>query len=113
MADHRGIIRDYFDCYRTRDRARLRALLAPDFHHLSPFGEWTERDAMLDAIWPSVTGEVYADAIEIFGDGPEYMVRYRHAGSPAHIAEHFRLDGDSIAAVEVYLGVGAVPGADG
>jgi len=31
-----------------------RSLLTPDFHFVSSFGEYRERDAMLDDIWPAV-----------------------------------------------------------
>jgi hypothetical protein len=64
---------------------------------------------MLDEIWPHV-GAIHAIDIEIFGNGPGYMARYRHSdGSPARLAEFVRFDGDQIAEIEVYLGRGAMP----
>ena len=101
----RQAIAAYFDCFRTQDLERLRQLLTPDFRHVSPFGEWTDRERMLATIWPSVTGDVYATDLQIYGDGPEYLVRYRHAGkSSARIVEYFRFEGDQIAEIEVYPG---------
>ena len=108
--NYRDLIIEYFDCFRVRNLERLRQLLSDKTRHISPFGEWKDRDAMLDAIWPSVTGQVYASEIQIFGTGPEFLVRYRHSGqSSGHIAESFRFEDDRIAEIEVYLGIHAIP----
>ena len=103
--DGREAIEEYFRAFRERDRAALERLLAPGFVHSSPFGRWDDRDRMLDAIWPTV-GQHWAEDVEIYGDGPAYMVRYRHS-TGALMAEHFRFEGDRIAEVEVYAGRGA------
>ena len=100
--DGQRAIHAYFRAFRERDREALERLLTPGFVHSSPFGRWEERDAMLDAIWPAV-GRHWAEDIEIFGDGPAYMVRYRHS-TGALMAEHFRFEGERIAEVEVYTG---------
>jgi hypothetical protein len=106
---HADIIREYYRCFRNRDRPTLERILRPDFRHLSPFGSYDDRDRMLEEIWPHV-GAIYAVDIEIFGEGPSYMVRYRHSGgSPARLAEYIRFEGDQIAEIEVYLGRGAMP----
>lgn len=102
------LIREYYRCFKDRDRERLRELLAPDFRHISPFGTFDDRDRMLEEIWPHV-GKTWATDIEVYGEGPEYLVRYRHEGeSQARMAEYVRFDGDKIAEIEVYLGRGAV-----
>ena len=98
--DHEAAIR----CFRERDRAGLERLLTPGFRHVSPFGIHEDRDRMLDEIWPHV-GRTWAVDLEIFGEGPDYMVRYRQAG--AHrgaLAEHIRFDGERIAEIHVYVG---------
>lgn len=106
--DHRDLIHAYFRCFAEKDRARLEELLVPGFVHTSPFGVFTDRDRMLDAIWPGVeAGGRVATGLEIFGDGPEYAVRYHHEGDVTRIVEMFRFDGDRIAEVEVFLGRGA------
>lgn len=106
--DQRDLIRDYFRCFADNDRARLEELLMPGFVHTSPHGVFGDRDSMLDAIWPSVeTNARRAVDIEVFGDGPEYAVRYHHEGNPTRTVEMFRFHGDRIAAVDVYLGHGA------
>lgn len=102
-------IRDYYRCFKDRDRGTLETILTPDFVHSSPFGRFDDRDKMLDAIWPSV-GDRHAVDLEIFGEGDAYMVRYRHNIAPQpKLAEFIRFKGDKIAEIEVYLGAGAVP----
>lgn len=111
--NHCDLIRDYYRCYKERDQERLRALTAPDLVHSGPFGRYEDRDAMIDEIWPHV-GPIWAADIEIFGDGPAYMVRYRHEGAASgRLSEYVRFDGDTIVEIEVYLGDGAVPGLGG
>ena len=101
--DHQSAIRAYYDAFRSRDRGSLEDVLKPDMNHRSPFGSYDDRGEMLDAIWPSV-GSVWAVELEIFGEGPGYMVRYSHNVDPASThAEYIRFDGDRIAEIEVYL----------
>ncbi len=112
MSDPREAIRRYFACFRSKDLETLRGLLAPGLVHTSPWARYEGRDAMLEEVWPQVSGEVWTEDLEIFGDGPGYLVRYRHGGrSTAHLAEYFRFDGARIAEIEVYCGRGALPGA--
>lgn len=104
--DPKDAIRDYFRAFKNKDRAMLERVLAQDLVHSSPFGVFNDRDAMLDQIWPSV-GAVWAVDLEIFGEAPKFMVRYKHSdGSPAQFAEYFHFKGDQIAGIEVYLGRG-------
>lgn len=112
--DHRSAIERYYRAYRERDLETLRALLTADFRLTGPFGEFRGRDAMLEQIWPEV-GKAWAARLEIFGDGPAYMVRYEHetvvgAARPAmRMAEHLRFEGDRIAEIEVFIGRVAEP----
>lgn len=101
--DPRSAIRAYYEAFKERDRQTLERLLTPDLRFRSPFGKYDTRDRMLDEIWPSV-GRVWAVDIEIYGDGPAYMVRYRHnvEGSDA-LVEYVRFEGSRIAAIEVYV----------
>ena len=107
--DHRQIIQDYYRAVRERDREGLRSILTPDFRHVSRFGEWRDRDAMLEAIWPGV-GQSWAANLQIFGEAPEFIVRYQHESLPGvqrppmSMAEFIRFEGDNIAEIEVYFG---------
>jgi ketosteroid isomerase-like protein len=107
--EYEAAIRRYYDAFRTRDLERLRALLTPDFHFVSSFGEYHERDGMLAEIWPSV-GQTWARDLRIFGVGPEFVVLYEHENAagverpPMRMAEYIRFEGDRIAEIEVYAG---------
>ena len=108
MDCHDAIAR-YYGAFRTRDLEGLRALLTPDFHFRSGFGEYHDRDAMLEAIWPAV-GQTWAKNLRVFGDGPEFVVLYEHENAPGverppmTMAEYIRFDGDRIAEIEVFVG---------
>ena len=102
-------IHQYYRAYRDRDRAALERLLAADFHFRSPFGEYRDREVMLEQIWPYV-GQTWATNIRIFGEGPEFVVLYEHENAPgmtrrsAVMAEYVRFEGDRIAEIEVFVG---------
>jgi hypothetical protein len=104
--DQRRAVEAYFRAFRERDKEGLRSLLTADFHHVSPFGEWRDRDAMIEAIWPQV-GRSWAAGLQVFGAAPEWMVRYQVEGADgpaANMAEFVRFEGDRIAEIEVYAG---------
>jgi hypothetical protein len=104
--DKRHAIHEYYRCFRDRDLEGLRALLAPDLLHVSSFGLHTDRDWMLEEIWPSV-GQSWARNVAVFGDGDEYMVRYEVEARDrpsSSMAEYVRFVGDRIAEIEVFVG---------
>ena len=107
--DYEDAIRRYYGAFRTRDLEGLRGLLTPDFQFVSSFGEYHDRDAMLEEIWPSV-GQTWAMDLRLFGAGPEFVVLYEHENAagverPAmRMAEYIRFEGDRISAIEVYVG---------
>ncbi|HUE86162.1 MAG TPA: nuclear transport factor 2 family protein [Vicinamibacterales bacterium] len=107
--DYHSAIESYYRAFRDRDLARLRSLLAPDFHFLSSFGEYRGRDAMLDSIWPAV-GQTWATNLRVYGGGPEFVVVYEHENAPGvarpamRMAEYLRFQGEQIAEVEVFVG---------
>lgn len=107
--DYHEVVERYFRAFRERDREGLRSLLTPDFRHVSSFGEWRDRDAMIEAIWPGV-GQSWATNLRIFGEGPELMVRYEVETAPGFprpptsMAEYVRFAGGLIAEIEVFIG---------
>ncbi|MDX1639359.1 MAG: hypothetical protein R3281_15440 [Balneolaceae bacterium] len=48
----RDRIRQYYRCFKKADRETLSGLLVPDFRHRSEYATYTDREAMLDDIWP-------------------------------------------------------------
>lgn len=109
VMNQKQTIEAYYRAFRERDRETLRSILTPDFHHMSSFGEWNDRDAMLEAIWPEV-GHSWAEGLQIFGEAPNYMVRYKIATQarserpPMSMAEFIRFEGSRISEIEVYTG---------
>jgi hypothetical protein len=107
--DYKTAIEKYYRAYRDRDRESLRKLLTPDFRFRSSFGDYHERDLLLESIWPEV-GQSWATGLRIFGDGPEFMVLYEHENAAGvdrprlRMAEYVRFEGECIAEVEVYVG---------
>ena len=104
--DQRATIEHYYRCFRERDLEGLRGILTEDFRHVSSFGEHSDRDRMLADIWPSV-GESWARDLHVFGEAPEFMVRYvveSRTRAPVGMAEYIRFRGDRIEEIEVYLG---------
>ena len=107
--DCRKAIERYYRAYRDRDRESLSLLLTPDFHFVSSFGEYRDRDAMLDEIWPAV-GRTWATRLRIFGQEPEFVVLYEHESAAEadragmSMAEYIRFEGEHIAEIEVFQG---------
>ena len=102
-------IEQYYRGFKDRDREMIESVLDQDFRFVSSFGEFRGRNAMLEAVWPSV-GQAWATNLRIFGNGPEFVVLYEHETSPdaqrppMTMAEHIRFAGDRIAAIEVFVG---------
>lgn len=115
--DYVAAIQSYYRGFRDKDLALLQSLLASDFHFVSSFGEYRERDSMLEEIWPSV-GQAWATNLRIFGDGPEFVVVYEHENAPGvqrapmRMAEYIRFRGEQIARVEVFVGRSLEPARD-
>ena len=76
---YQQIIKQYYQSYKDTDKEALKELLAPDFKHISDFATYTDRDEMIEDIWPAV-GQTWAEDLQIFGSHPEFMVRYKVVG---------------------------------
>ena len=113
--DYHSAIHRYYRAFAERDRESLQRGLTPQFHFVSPFGEFHGRDAMLEAIWPSV-GQAWAANLQIFGEEPEFVVLYQHETAPGaehrpmRMAEHLRFEGGQLARIEVFVGRPLGPG---
>ncbi len=114
VMDYHGAIERYYRAFRDRDRESLRSLLTPNFRFVSSFGEYRDREAMLDEIWPAV-GQTWAKNLRVFGQGPEFVVLYEHENAPGVerpamcMAEYVRFEGERIAEIEVFFGRSVVP----
>lgn len=104
--NYQQIIKQYYQAYKEADKQALKKMLTADFKHISEFATYTNRDEMIEEIWPEV-GKSWAEDLQIFGTHPEYLVRYRVIGGDRpsrNMAEYIRFEGDKIAESEVFLG---------
>lgn len=104
---HAETIREYYRCYKDRDRETLERLLTPDMVHASPWATYRDRDAMLNEIWPYV-GKTWAVNIEVFSNGDDYIVTYQHDSEPGAdkhpgtMVERIHFSGERIDRIDVY-----------
>lgn len=102
MIDNVKTIEEYYRCFKDRDRNTLAKILSPNLRHKSPWATFTDRDKMLDEIWPMV-GKVWATDLKIFSDGSDYIVYYKHSGDGnSQLVERIGFSGDQIDRIEVY-----------
>lgn len=104
--EDREIIKEYYRCFKDADKEGLRKILPPDFKHISEYAIYSNRDKMMEDIWPNV-GKTYAENLQIFGSRPDYFVRYKVVGGDRlgrNMAEYIRFEGEKIAEIEVYTG---------
>jgi hypothetical protein len=103
---YQQVIKQYYQSYKNADKETLRETLTVDLKHTSDFATYTDRDEMIEEIWPTV-GQSWAEDLQIFGSHPEFMVRYKVAGgnrSARNMSEYIRFEGDKIAEIEVFMG---------
>lgn len=100
------IIKQYYQSYKDTDKEALREILTPDLKHASDFAIYTDRDEMIEDIWPNV-GQTWAENLQIFGFHPEFMVRYKVVGGERpsrNMSEYILFKGDKITEIEVFMG---------
>lgn len=105
MNFHRTI-KQYYQAFKEANKEALLNILTKDFKHISSYATYTDRDEMMEDIWPSV-GQTWAEDLQIYGTHPEFMVRYKVTGGeqPArNMSEYIRFEKDKIAEIEVFMG---------
>lgn len=103
---YRQTIKQYYQSFKDADKEALREILTPDFKHISDFATYTNRDEMIEEIWPAV-GQTWAEDLQIFGSHPEFMVRYKVVGGERpsqNQSNYIRFEGDKITEIEVFMG---------
>lgn len=104
--NYQQIIKQYFQSFKDADKEALRKILTTDLKHVSNFATYTDRDEMIEDIWPTV-GQTWAENLQIFGSHPEFMVRYKVAGAgrpSRNMSEYMLFEGDKITEIEVFMG---------
>ena len=102
------IIRNYYNCYKNKDKESLRKLLKMDFKFKSSYAEYNDRDLMLDEIWPQVlANDNKVKDLEIFENGNKFMVKYTlELNENVSMSEYIEFEDDLISKIEVYMGKG-------
>jgi|AntRauTorcE11898_2_1112593.scaffolds.fasta_scaffold03571_7 ketosteroid isomerase-like protein len=103
---YQQIIKQYYQSYKDSDKEGLRELLTADFKHISDFATYTDRDKMIEDIWPDV-GQTWAEDLKILGSHPEFMVCYKVVGGERpsrRMSEYIRFKGEKITEIEVFMG---------
>ena len=107
------VVRDCFEAYRTKDRALIESVLAPDFTFTSPYDDAIDRDEYFRRCWPNA-GRIKAHVLERVDDvGDEVVVRYLCRtvdGKEFRNVETFVVRDGLITSVSVYFGANYVNG---
>jgi ketosteroid isomerase-like protein len=101
------LVRAYFACYESGDRAALEALLGDEFRFHSPHDLRLDRTAYFQKCWPNRKNIRVFHIEQVFEEGLEAFVRYEcepKIGATFRNTEFFRIEGNKIAEVEVYYG---------
>ena len=97
------IVKAYYNSFEKKDRATLEKILKEDFKFTSSYANYTNRDDMLDDIWPQIvinTNKIIG--LEIFENGDRFMVKY--SNGRASVSEFIRFDNNKIVEAEVFIG---------
>src|SRR6266550_4296499 len=101
------LVRKYYAAYESKDRKVVEGLLSDEFRFTSPYDDHIDRATYFRRCWPN-SENIRAFHIEkLFENDGEAMVHYElepKSGDPFRNTEHFRLDGNKIASIEVFFG---------
>jgi ketosteroid isomerase-like protein len=109
LADHAATIRACFEAYRTKDRAAIEALLAPDLRFTSPYDDAIDRKTYFERCWPNSARFIEHVVERIVADGDDaafvtYLARVE-GGAAFRNTEYMTFDAEGrIRTVHVYFG---------
>ena len=106
MSDRTQTARDLFDAFTEKDRAKIEAILAPDFRFSSPLDNQIDRATYFERCWPSSQDSGPFDIIRLVEDGDVVFVTYEASqmGHGFRNTEVLTFRGDQVVSVEVYFG---------
>jgi ketosteroid isomerase-like protein len=102
-----AIARAAYEAYVSKDRAVIEALIAPDFHFISPLDNRIDRATYFARCWPNSEMMKGFEFINLVADGDRVIVTYegRHAdGRSFRNTEIVTVRQNQIVDVEVYFG---------
>lgn len=100
------LARASFEAYVAKDRVRIEALLAPDFHFSSPLDNRLDRAAYFTRCWPNAEKIDSFDFIRFAAAGDTVFVTYEGRAGERRFrnTEAFTIRDDLVIEVEVYFG---------
>ncbi|RJF91472.1 DUF4440 domain-containing protein [Sphingomonas cavernae] len=101
-------VRASFESYVTEDRARIEALLHPDFTFTSPYDDHIDRATYFERCWLNAGTFEKLDLIEVQPAGAGCFVFYEgrsRAGNAFRNTEYFTFEDGRIRSVEVFFGL--------
>jgi ketosteroid isomerase-like protein len=101
------IARASYEAYANKDRARIEALIADDFHFTSPLDNRLDRATYFARCWPNSERSEHFDFINLVADGDRVFVTYEgksKAGPGFRNTEIVTVREGKITEVECYFG---------
>jgi ketosteroid isomerase-like protein len=102
-----AVARASYDAFAAKDRAAIEALLAQDFHFISPLDNRIDRETYFTRCWPNSKVIADFDLIHVVPDGEKVFVTYvarTNDGRRFRNTEIVTVRGRQITEVEVYFG---------
>jgi hypothetical protein len=101
-----ALVHAILDGFAQKDRARLEAAFAPDFHFTSPMDNRLDRAGYFRECWPHSKDIDRFEIVDLVVDGERAYVTYiGHAGRKRfRNTERITVRGDQVVEVEVYFG---------
>ena len=107
MSATEAIIRRAFECYVTKDRAGIDALMRDDLQFTSPYDDHIDKTTYMERCWPNSERMRAVHLAQVFTQGNAGFVRYRFDtvdGKSFWNTEYIVTDGERIRSVDVYFG---------
>jgi ketosteroid isomerase-like protein len=106
--DRTELAKDTYRAFAAADREAIEALIAPEFHFVSPADpQGLDRAGYFERCWPGAGKVAEFEFVRLVEDGDEVLVTYeatRKDGSRFRNTEVLTFDGDQQTRAEVYFG---------
>jgi len=107
MDNDTATVRAVFEAYVKKDRARIEALIADDFHFTSPLDNRIDRATYFERCWPNSQATAGFDLVHIIEDEGRVFVTYEGwnpSGRRFRNSEIHEVRNGKVVEVEVYFG---------
>ena len=104
--NHEEIIKLYYNCFAQKNRNKLTEILSDDFNFISQYARYTDKESMLNEIWPQVlVNENVISELKVFKADSQFIVRYILVSKiKQSMCEFIQFKNDEISSIEVFIG---------